>query len=196
MYLGVVVKTLLWKCSLSNTKLWRFWEESIVGSITMGGKCRSRPSTSKHVRNSEGWKKCQKPCPICPYAVAPTTEVKSLVNDYIHKIESSTNCQSENVVYMWNCKKPNCPKFPENSYIGMTTRKFQTRMSEHLGYVKAEKQTEPSGEHFNLPGHSLHDIEGVVLEKVRNTDPYVLRAREALIISKFDSYKKGLNKEP
>ena len=62
--------------------------------------------------------------------------------------------------------------------------------------MKSDKLFEPSGDHFNLPGHSIHDMEGVVLEKVRNSDPYVLRAREALLISKFDSYRKGLNKEP
>ena len=97
---------------------------------------------------------------------------------------------------MWRCKKENCIKKPENLYIGMSKRKFQTRFSEHLGYIKSEKVFEPSGEHFNLPGHTLSDIEGMVLEKVRSENPYILRAREELLIKKFDSYKFGLNKEP
>ena len=75
-------------------------------------------------------------------------------------------------------------------------RKFQLRFSEHLYYVKSDKLTEPSGEHFNQPGHSIHDMECIVLEAVRNNDPYVLRAREALLIQKFDSFRMGLNKEP
>ena len=147
-------------------------------------------------RNADGWKKCSKPCPICPFAAKPTNEVKSQVNDYTHKIESAVNCQTDNIIYKWSCTKPNCPKYPENSYIGLSSRKFQLRFSEHLGYVKSDTLFEPSGDHFNLPGHSIHDMEGVVLEKVRNSDPFVLRAREALLISKFDSYRKGLNKEP
>ena len=78
----------------------------------------------------------------------------------------------------------------------MTKRKFQIRFSEHLGYIKSEKNSEPSGEHFCLPGHKLSDIEGLVLEQVKNHNPYILRAREELLIQNFDSYKYGLNKEP
>ena len=85
---------------------------------------------------------------------------------------------------------------PENFYIGLSKRKFQLRFSEHLGYIKSDKTSEPSGEHFTLPGHSLSDIEGLVLEKVRSGNPYILRAREELLIQKFDSYRFGLNKEP
>ena len=92
--------------------------------------------------------------------------------------------------------KPNCPQEPQNTYIGLTTRKFQTRFSEHLGYIKSDKITEPSGEHFNLPGHSISDMKGMVLETVKSNNPFVLRAREALQIQKFDSFRQGLNKEP
>ena len=146
-------------------------------------------------KNSSGWKKCSKPCPVCPFAAPPKQTVHSDVSDYTHTIETQTNCQSENVIYLWRCKKENCSKRPENFYIGMTTRKFQIRFSEHLGYIKSDKYTEPSGEHFNLPGHTLSDMEGMVLEQVKNRNPYILRAREELIIQRFDSYKFGLNKE-
>ena len=77
----------------------------------------------------------------------------------------------------------------------MTNQKFQIRFSEHLGYIKSDKYIEPSGEHFSLPGHQLSDIEGIVLEQVRSDNPYILRAREELLIQKFDSYKFGLNRE-
>ena len=97
---------------------------------------------------------------------------------------------------MWRCKKENCAEKPENFYIGLTKRKFQNRFSEHLGYVKSDKISEPSGDHFNLPGHKLSDIEGMVLEKVRNRNPYILRAREELLITFFDSFNCGLNKKP
>ena len=39
-------------------------------------------------------------------------------------------------------------------------------------------------------------MKGQVLEKVKNSDPYVLRARESMLIRKFDSFRHGLNKEP
>ena len=78
----------------------------------------------------------------------------------------------------------------------MTSRTFQKRLYEHTYYVKSEKFTEPSGEHFNLPGHSLHHLKGLALEEVRNSDPFVLRAWEALLIQKFNTYNRGLNQEP
>ena len=52
-----------------------------------------------------------------------------------------------------------------------------------------------SGSHFNQPGHNLSHLAGLVLEKVKSADPFVLRAREFLYIQKFDSYRNGLNKE-
>ena len=126
----------------------------------------------------------------------PQQIVQSSVNNNSREINTPVTCQSENLVYLWQCKKPNCPQESKNTYIGLTTRKFQTRFSEHLGYIKSDKITEPSGEHFNLPGHSISDMKGMVLETVKSNNPFVLRAREALQIQKFDSFRKGLNKEP
>ena len=98
---------------------------------------------------------------------------------------------------MWfTTGKDNCNNFPECEYIGLTSRTFQKRFYEHQYYVKSENVFQPSGEHFNKPGHSMHDLRGLVLEKVRNQDPFVLKAREALLIQKFNTFNHGLNKEP
>ena len=61
--------------------------------------------------------------------------------------------------------------------------------------MKREIFTEPAGEHFNQPGHSVADIEGIVLLEIKNRDPFILKCREHLLIQKFDSFKNGLNKE-
>ena len=37
--------------------------------------------------------------------------------------------------------------------------------------------------------------QGQVIEKVRSKDPFVLRARESMLIRKFDTYRRSLNKE-
>ena len=74
--------------------------------------------------------------------------------------------------------------------------KLQDRFSQHRDYVKRDINTEPSGEHFNVtPGHSVSDMQGLVLEKIKSRDPFVLSARERLLILKFDSYRNGLNKQ-
>ena len=42
----------------------------------------------------------------------------------------------------------------------------------------------PSGFFFNQPGHSLSQLSGLVLEHVRSSDPFVLKAREFYYIQK------------
>ena len=78
----------------------------------------------------------------------------------------------------------------------MTSRSFKTRMSEHRDYPKRDMDNEPSGHHFTKRGHNVSDMRGLVLEKVRSKDPFVLRARESILIKKFDTYRHGLNNEP
>ena len=68
-------------------------------------------------------------------------------------------------------------------------------MGEHRDYVKRDIVTESSGEHFSKPGHTVAHLKGQVLEKVKSKDPFVLRARESLLIQKFDTFRRGLNKE-
>ena len=193
----------------SNPDLKEIFPEPPMAALRQGPNLRKylcRSKLSKQTRdnrfqrntrkNATGWKKCSKPCPVCPLTIPHKNSIKSDVSDYTHHIKTPVNCQSENVIYMWRCKKENCTEKPENFYIGLTSRKFQTRFSEHLGYIKSDKNTEPSGEHLSLPEHTLSDIEGMVLEQVKNRNPYILRAREELMIQKFDSYRFGLNKEP
>ena len=69
-------------------------------------------------------------------------------------------------------------------------------MSEHRDYAKFSKTEEPSGEHFNSAGHSFHNLQGLAVEQVRSKDPFILKARETMLIKKFDSFRNGLNKEP
>ena len=194
--------------TFNNPELKEVFPEPPMGALRQGSNLRKYLCCSKLYKtsrdtqyqrnsrkNSAGWRKCSKPCPVCPLAAPSKHTVQSEVSNYIHNIKTPVTCQSENVIYMWRCRKENCTKRPENFYIGMTKRKFQIRFSEHLGYIKSEKFTEPSGEHFSLPGHTLSDIEGMVIEQVRSRDPYILRAREELLIQNFDSYRFRLNKE-
>jgi hypothetical protein len=63
----------------------------------------------------------------------------------------------------------------------MTTRQFKDRLAEHRDYPKRDVITEPAGEHFNKPRHGVHHLRGQALEKVRNKDPYVIKAREHML---------------
>ena len=167
--------------------------------------CRSSLPTIKRgdrfTRNSHksapGWRKCGKgSTTCCPYALPPTTQVTGLVTKYKHKIKDAVDCETENCIYYWRCTKSNCKEYPKCEYVGLTRRAFKTRMGEHKQNARSKNLETPSGYHFNQPGHDVSHFAGLVLEKVKSSDPFVLRAREFLHIQKFDSYRNGLNKEP
>jgi hypothetical protein len=99
-------------------------------------------------------------------------------------------------IYFWKCTKDNCEDYPECEYIGQTKRKFKDRLAEHRDYPKREVVTEPSGAHFTKRGHDVSHLRGLVLEQVRNSDPFILKSREHLLIKKFDTFRHGLNQEP
>ena len=71
-------------------------------------------------------------------------------------------------------------------------------MNTHRSAVKRKQLSQEVANHFNQPGHGIHHLRAVVLEKVRNKDPFVLKAREHLYIGpkKFDAFNQGMNKEP
>ena len=80
-------------------------------------------------------------------------------------------------------------------YIGETKRILKFRLAEHRGYVNNDDDT-ATGQHFNLPGHSLSDLTVTILEKVRSNDDLYRRERERYFIRKFNTYYKGLNRQP
>ena len=178
------------------------------------------PSRATH-RSANGLKRCsssgKRQCPVCPYTPMSAVAVTSDVTGYTHTITQPITCDTENVIYIWlcqkcghNCKihtnKRNAQNFKPSTnvriiqkgtnYVGRTKRKFKVRMAEHRDYPKNGRFEEPSGEHFRLPGHAVSDLYGLAIENVKSTDPFVLKAREAFLIKKFDSFRNGLNKDP
>ena len=148
-------------------------------------------------KTAPGWKKCGKgSTTCCPFSLPPTTQVTGQVTGYCHTITDSVYCETPNCIYYWKCKKNNCKDYPRCEYIGLTTRPYRNRLSEHKQYVISHMLDKPSGFHFNQPGHTLSQLSGLVLERVRSSDPFVLKAREFYYIQKFDTYNNGLNKEP
>ena len=47
---------------------------------------------------------------------------------------------------------------------GESGRPLNFRLAEHRGYVNQATST-ASGDHFNLPGHSLSDLKFIILEQ-------------------------------
>ena len=141
------------------------------------------------LRNLKGMKKCKKFCRACPFIIE--TKCINIDRENSWNIEQNLDCNTSNVVYMIECNKENC----KMRYIGETKRIFKFRMAEHIGYVQNQDDT-PSGRHFNESGHSLADMKMFILEKVKKNDELYRKEREHYFIRKFNTYYKGLNRQP
>ena len=137
-------------------------------------------------RKQPGCKKCNK-CNICPY-IKCCKNVKSTATGINAEIMQEVDCQTKNIIYCITCKK--C----KMQYIGETGRVAKERFREHIGYVENKQLEKATGEHFNQKGHSVSDIEFVVLEKIFSLDPGVRKERESLFIKNFNTKHKGMNK--
>ena len=69
------------------------------------------------------------------------------------------------------------------------------RLAEHIGYINNQVSSVSTGEHFNLPGHSLANIKITILEQVKKNDILYRKEREKYLINKFNTYYQGLNRE-
>ena len=125
-------------------------------------------------------------CSTCPY-VKVGTEVQAWATEAKVKINASGNCDTTNLIYCITCNKCN------QNYIGETKRPLKVRFGEHLGYVRNKKLNEPTGHHFNLPGHNITMMEITLLEKIWSSSTNLRKIRESKYIQDFDSFYNGIN---
>lgn len=147
------------------------------------------PQRKHEQRTLRGMSKCGSNCTACPY-IKTGNKVKVTKNKYWN-INRHVNCQSFNVVYLIECNKDYCKK----KYIGETGRIFKFRLDEHRGYVNTKDESQATGAHFNLPGHSLANMQATILELVNRYDEEYRKEREHFYIRKFNSYHDGMNKK-
>ena len=89
-------------------------------------------------KQAPGWKKCGKPCKVCPYTMDNTQTVIGTASLNKYTIREAVSCDTSNCVYYWKCVKPNCTDYPECEYIGKTSRQFKDRLAEHRDYPKCD----------------------------------------------------------
>ena len=133
-------------------------------------------------------RKCGNNCPSCPYIKEGR---KICINGTQWTINKSLNCNSYNVVYSIFCKKENCGKV----YIGETKRMLKYRLADHRGYITNQVTTQATGAHFNLPGHSLADLEVTIIEQTTKKNTEYRKEREHYFIRKFNTFYKGINRQ-
>ena len=130
-------------------------------------------------------RKCHN-CPICPFIQTGKT-VKAAATQFSAEINAQVNCQSRNIIYCISCQKCRA------QYVGQSERTLQSRFSEHRGYVTNQIVTKATGDHYNLPGHSVADMKVSIIEKVHSRDVLVREERENLFIKNMNTKYKGLN---
>ena len=139
-------------------------------------------------RYQMGMKKCGTNCSACPYI----KEGRDFhINGTKCKITKQLNCKSYNLVYGIFCKKENC----KNVYLGETNRMLKQRLADHRGYVTNNVTSTPTGEHFNLPGHSLTNLYITVIKQTARKKTEYRKERESYLIRKFDTFYNGLNRQ-
>ena len=92
---------------------------------------------------------------------------------------------------MIECNLQTC----KQRYIGETHRNLHDTC-EHIGYIRTQKLEKATGKHLNLPGHSLSNMEVLILEKVKINNLQYRKEHEEYHIRKFDTFHGGLNFKP
>ena len=108
------------------------------------------------------------------------------------KITDYISCNSKNLIYLIQCKK--C----HSQYIGEAKRKLNERFGEHRRSILNHHQLlnpTPVSLHFNQTGHSINDVQLILLELIRSKRDSVRKAREAHLINKAKTlHPLGINR--
>ena len=144
------------------------------------------PEIKRPKRKLPGMKKCNS-CVYCHY-IMTGDKVKFTATKYIHHITTQITCNTSNLIYLITCIK--C----EMQYVGETYKRLKDRFLQHQGYVRSNKITKATGQHFNLPGHSLSDMRITAIEQIHSNDHMYRKVREKMYINLGNTKHKGMNK--
>ena len=72
---------------------------------------------------------------------------------------------------------------------------LKARLSDHRGYINNKVVNITTGDHFNQPGHSLADLNVLIVEQVKIEDDNYRKERERYFINKFNTFYDGINRE-
>ena len=181
-------------CSQSN-RLRRIFPQPAMVAYRRGKNLadqliRAKVSTKRRSsRLKNGFGPCKQGCRVCWHCKTTSVHVDKRTGR-TWKIRAPINCLTKNVVYQLLCKQ--CPLF---HYEGETLRELRQRILDHLGYVRNKKENQVAGHHFNLPGHSIADLEVVGIERVlpRKND-LIRKSRESYWINEYESTVFGFNR--
>ena len=176
------------KKTFPNPPIAAFKKQKNIRNFVIRAKVYSE-NISRNQRTILGMFSCNKPCLTCPFV---NQRKKISCNNFTWEIRKKVNCETSNIVYLIECNKTNC----NQKYIGESKRSLKERFTDHKGYVKSNIKSQPTGHHFNLPGHDISNMTVTILEQSKKRDDFYRKERERYLINKFDTYENGMNKKP
>ena len=110
-------------------------------------------------------------------------------NFFKYVIRGEFCCRSSNIVYLIKCSK--CPDI---WYFGESSNSLHTRLNGHRQTIVHHNVSVPVGHHFNLPNHSIQDLNILV---VKDGFPSTNERKkfESFMIAKFHTNTHGLNRD-
>ena len=157
---------------------------SSIGNMVVKNKSLCMP-IKKCVKSQ----KCgDKRCKICPLML--TTE-SVLINDKKLSIPKHLNCKSKEVVYLCICKK--CTH--NNAYFGQTVQEEHNRMTGHREKFNIAKYHKSA---LSMHAYDVHNgeltLEDFNIAVMKKATPRRLNREEYMLIDKFDTLTRGLNR--
>ena len=139
----------------------------------------TRTHNKRNKRTTDpGFHKCgDKRCNTCKLGTF-TNQINITQTSHTFTIKQNINCKSTNVIYCVTCKK--C----QAQYIGETEQEIHARQRGHLADVRNNNPGLPYVKHFRECGGDHYTITGV--EKLRDRDPHLRKAREKYFKRLFD----------
>ena len=138
-------------------------------------------------RKTTGMFKCNRPCLTCPF-VKQESKVKG--KGFTWNIKQKFTCNTDSIVYLIQCAKEKC----NLRYIGVFERRLSERITDHRGYINNNVTSQPTGLHFNEPGHKLSDLTVTILEQVKRLDTKYRKNKKNTSLKKLIHFTNGLTK--
>ena len=136
-----------------------------------------------------GCYKCTLNCKLCRYHLVESKTFHSVETKETFTIRERYSCQTTNVVYLISCSI--CTN--QCQYVGETKNTLRQRFYKHTSDIRNNTGTLVT-KHFNQPGHSLSDMQVIVIERVFNIDLHARLRREAFWRNKLRTLTPhGLN---
>ena len=127
-------------------------------------------------------------CEQCPLV---NTDPITRVNNMIIKPNTTLNCKSRNVIYLWQCLL--CRD--DDSYFGRTVQKSHLRTNGHRGCFNETKWEDSAlSMHARCTHGENFDLKNFRITLVKKCSPQNIRREEFKHIDKYRTRVKGINR--